>query len=187
MRTKNYGKIVIQALIDLIEYTLIGTAIFFFTYIFAGQLLRVTGDSMVPTFHDGEQIIAEKISVKLEDPKRGEIIIFKHPTNPGKLIIKRLIALPGETVKISQGTLYINGEKFNEPYLSPQTATTGGQIIQENTEFKVPADSYVLMGDNRNASTDSREWGPIKKDLIVGKGFIVYYPINKMRIISEQE
>ncbi len=182
---KNLGKIGVKLLIDLIEYTVIGLAVFIFTYIFAGQLLRVTGDSMVPNFHNGEQIIAEKISLRFEEPKRGEVVIFKHPMSPEKLMIKRVIALPGETIKISSDNkVYINNQPLNEPYLETNTLTMPGKVLKEDEEFKVPQNSYILMGDNRSNSSDSREWGPITRNDMVGKGFLVYYPVQRMRFIQ---
>ena len=181
---KSFGKIAVKTLLDLLEYVIIGIAIFGLTYVFAGLLLRVTGDSMVPNFHDGEQIIAEKISVKFEDPKRGEIIIFNHPTYPGRLVIKRVVGLPGEIIKISAGKIYINDAMLAEEYLGSEGATKAGEILAENVSYEIPGDSYILLGDNRANSTDSREWGPVKRTEIVAKGFLVYYPLSQMRIIK---
>lgn len=181
---KSIGIAAKKTLMDIFEYMIIGAAVFGLTYVFAGQLLRVAGDSMVPNFHDGEQIVAEKISLKLNNPKRGDILVFNHPTFPGRFVIKRVIGLPGETIKISEGSVYINNVLLQESYLDPGVKTTSGKYLEENMEVIVPSNSYILLGDNRSNSTDSREWGPIKKETIEGKGLLVYYPFNKIRIIK---
>lgn len=152
-------------------------------YFFVGQLLEVTGDSMYPTFHDKEQIIAEKVSIKVKELERGEILIFEHPNEKGRLLIKRLIGLPGETIKIKNGKVYINGKELNEPYLS-DTTTEGQSFIKDGLEYKIRENTYVMMGDNRLKSTDSREWGFVDKELIVGRGVVVYYPFNRIRLIK---
>lgn len=181
---KSYGKIAVGAILDLVEYAIIGGAVFLLSYIFVGQLLRVTGDSMIPNFHDGEQIIAEKVSIKFEDLKRGDIVIFKHPSDDEKLIIKRVIGLPNESAKIIEGKVYINDNLLDEPYLANDTNTLPGKVFKDNAEVLIPENSYMLLGDNRSNSTDSREWGFVKKDGIVAKGFVVYYPLSKVRIIN---
>jgi signal peptidase I len=178
------GKIVIKNLVDLFELLIIGTVVFALTYIFAGQLLRVTGDSMLPNFHDGEQIIAEKVTVKFENLKRDDIVIFEHPTNPDRLVIKRVIGLPGETIELENGKVFIDGKMLNEPYLTTETKTLTGNYIKDNVAYKIPADSYIFLGDNRTNSTDSRDWGPINKSLVVGKAFLVYYPFNELGLVK---
>lgn len=151
-------------------------------YFFVGQLLEVTGDSMYPTFYDKEQIIAEKLSIKVKDLKRGEILIFEHPFEKGRLLIKRLTGLPGETIRIRGGKVFINNVALEEPYLDNIT-TEGQSFLKEGLEYKIPENAYVMMGDNRIKSTDSREWGFVKKDLIVGRGVLVYYPLNRIRLV----
>jgi signal peptidase I len=170
--------------LDFFEITIICTLVFIIMYFFVGQLLEVTGDSMYPTFHDKEQIIAEKISVKVKDLKRGEILIFEHPQEKGRLLIKRLIGLPGETIKIKNGKVYINGSELSESYLASNVTTEGQNYLKEGLDYTVPDDSYVMMGDNRLKSTDSREWGFVSKELIVGRGVIVYYPFNRIRLVT---
>src|SRR3989344_3460559 len=174
-------KNIFRIFVDFIEVVVISSLVFAFVYFFVGQLLRITGDSMVPTFKDGEQIIAEKISIKFKDLERGEILIFNHPQNNSRLLIKRLIALPGEKVNLINGKVLINGSEILEPYLQPTTQTFGMKIIKDEAEFNVPEDSYILMGDNREQSADSREFGPVKKDMIIGRAFLVFYPLDSIR------
>ena len=182
---KSVFKEIGSALIDFSEFLLIGVSVFIIVYLFVGQLLEVSGDSMYPTFKDKEQIIAEKVSINMNELSRGEIIIFKSPKEPEKLLIKRVIALPGETIMINEGSVYINGEILNEEYLVPTVQTEGGMVIREGVEYKIDQDAYVLMGDNRKQSTDSREYGAVDTELIVGRGIIVYYPFSEFRLVSD--
>lgn len=176
---KTLGKI----LLDFFELTLVGVAIFIMVYLFAGQLLEVTGNSMYPNFLDKEQIVLEKLSIKLKNPQRGEVIVFRHPDEPEKLLIKRVIGLPNETIKIFEGSVYINGSKLEETYLEDGVVTKGKTIIKEDVEYVVKPNAYVVMGDNREQSNDSRDWGEIYLDEIVGRGMLVYYPTKNFRII----
>src|SRR4030066_2024699 len=150
-----------KTIIDLIELTLIGVLVFVLIYLFTGQLLEITGDSMEPNYHNKEQILAEKVSTKLQPPRRGEVIVFISPQDSNKLLIKRVIGLPGEKVKISNGNVYINGKKLNETYLASEAKTAGGKAIIEDTEYAIEPNSYVVMGDNRGFSNDSRNWGSL--------------------------
>ena len=174
-------KSIFKIFFDFLEVVIISSIVFAFVYFFVGQLLRVSGDSMLPTFKDSEQIIAEKISIKFKDLERGEILIFNHPQNNKRLLIKRLIALPGETLILINGKVYINGSELSEPYLQPIIQTFGMKTIKDEVEYKVPEDSYILLGDNREQSADSREFGPVNKSLIVGRAFLVFYPIDSIR------
>ncbi|MFH1648915.1 MAG: signal peptidase I [Patescibacteria group bacterium] len=171
-------------LVDFFEITFIAVTVFVVVYVFVGQLLEVTGESMLPNFEDKEQIIAEKISVKFSDLERGEVVIFRHPEQRDKLIIKRVIGLPGETIKLDSGYVYINGEKLSEDYVKEKDTTSSGQVIKEGTEYEIAENSYIFLGDNREKSTDSRDWGAVSKDLIVGRGVLVYYPVEKFRILN---
>jgi len=171
-----------KTIAEIVEVGIIGLVVIFFVYLFAGQPLRVTGDSMVPNFYDGEQIIAEKISIKTGEIERGDIVIFKHPTYLDRLVIKRVVGLPNEKISLNGGRIYVDGRELIESYIPQNTSTKEGTVIMENSEYEVPQDGYILLGDNRENSTDSRNWGAIKRDLIVGKGF--YYPLNKVRVIG---
>ena len=181
MWSRNYAT---NILLDFFEILFIGVAVFVIVYVFVGQLLEVTGDSMVPNFENKEQIIAEKISIKFKGLERGEVVIFRHPQQPDKLLIKRVIGLSGETIKINSGYVYINGNRLTEDYVKLPGTTGYGEVIKENIEYQIDKNSYVFLGDNREKSTDSRDWGAVSKDLIVGRGILVYYPINRMKLIE---
>ena len=170
--------------LDFLEITLISVAVFILVYLFAGQLLEVTGDSMVPTFHNKEQIVAEKISIQFRPLEHGDIVIFRHPEQPTKLLIKRVIGLPNETLLLSNGYVLINQNRIEEPYVSSQGNTYGSSEITDNSDFLIPPDHYVLMGDNRKESSDSRHIGAISTDLIIGRALLVFQPLKNFRLVE---
>jgi signal peptidase I len=174
---------ILSILGEFFEITAIMAAVVVLCYIFVGQLLEVDGDSMFPTFKHQEQIVAEKLTLNYRKPERGEVMIFEHPTAKGELIIKRVIGMPQERLLIKDNSVYINDNILNEPYLTENTITEGNITIKENTEFLIPENHYVLMGDNRGKSTDSRYWGPISIEGMVGRGLFVYYPTANFRLL----
>lgn len=168
-----------------LQVILIFIFVFIVVYLFVGQLFEVTGDSMLPNFKDKEQVIGEKLSVKFSNLERGDIIIFKSPKEDNRLLIKRIIGLPNEEFQIKDGYLYINGKLLTETYLKDNTLTTGLRILEDDFEYKIPIDSYIVLGDNRDQSTDSREWGYVRTDSIVARAIIVYYPLKNFRLIEK--
>lgn len=155
---------------EIIQTALISLGIFFFVYIFLIQPHRVKGESMVPNFADGELLLTEKVSYRFGQPKRGDVIVFQAPGREVDFI-KRVIGLPGETVQISDGNIFINSQKITEDYINVRT---DGEINRT-----LAKDEYFVMGDNRGASLDSRAIGPIKRDTIRGKTWLVYWPVIK--------
>ena len=125
-------------------------------------------------------------AMNFEDPKRGEVVVFESP-NEGKLLVKRIVALPNEKFMIQEGAIIVDGVPLLEIYLDPYVTTKGKNKIKSAQEITVPADSYIVLGDNRDNSTDSRDFGPIKKESIVGRAFMVYQPFENMRIIRPSE
>jgi signal peptidase I len=117
--------------------------------------------------------------------KRGDVIVFKAPPNQEKDYIKRVIGVGGDSVMVKDGAVYVNNEKLDESaYLPADFKTYPGAFLQENTAVTVPANNYFVLGDNRNFSSDSREWGFIKKKDIVGQTLFVYWPPTKAKIIQ---
>jgi signal peptidase I len=174
-------KSILSMLLDFLELAFISTAVILLVFIFVGQLLQINGDSMYPTFKNNEQLVLEKLSIKFSSPKRGEIVIFRNPKTPDVLVIKRVIGLPGETFELSNGAVYINGDALDEPYLAKDIKTTTGRTFEEGQVYTIPQDSYVVLGDNRTMSTDSREWGFLNSSFIVGRVLFVYYPLKNFR------
>lgn len=126
---------------------------------------------MHPNFADGELLLTEKVDYYLHRPNRGDVVVFEAPNNRKVDFIKRIIGLPGETIKISEGVVFVDGEKIDENYVN--SGTTGEAI------FKLGEDELLVLGDNRNSSADSRSFGPIKRSSIRGKAWLVYWPILK--------
>lgn len=170
--------------IELIEFVAIIGAILIVIRFFVAEPHKVSGRSMVPNFQDGDYIITNKISLRMGPPKRGEVIILQNPRNTDQVFIKRVIGLPGERIKISQGKIYINDNPIDEPYLPAGLSTHGGAFLNEDETVTIPNDQYVVLGDNRSGSSDSREWGPVRKELIIGQALLRYWPPQQFKLIQ---
>jgi signal peptidase I len=180
-------KTILNKLLDFFELTVLSALIFMTVYFFIGQLVEVSGDSMEPTFSNGQQLLAEKLTVNITTINRGDVVIFNNITNKieeSHLLIKRVIGLPGEKIKIQNGSVYINNEKLKEPYLKNDVYTyikTNYNMI-DGEEYEIGADSYIVMGDNRTNSVDSRIFGALHRNNIIGKVVLRYYPIKSLKI-----
>lgn len=170
---------------EVIQTIVLALAIFVVIYLFAAQPHQVKGASMMPNFVDGEYILTEKISYRLRNPKRGEVIIFKAPDKPELDYIKRVIGLPGEKVRITNGTIYINDLPLKESYLNPALQISSGRFLRENETYTVPEGSFIVFGDNRSHSSDSREFGPVTKKAIIGVALLRYWPLNAFTLIPK--
>ncbi len=169
---------------ELIQFVAVVGAILVVCRFFVAEPHRVTGSSMIPNFYDGDYIITNKLSVKTADPKRGEVIILQNPRDTTKAFIKRIVGLPNERIKILAGQIYINGQLIAEPYLPLGLRTPGEAFLSEGEEITVPEGQYFVIGDNRTGSSDSREWGTVKKELIIGQAWLRYWPIQKFSLIK---
>ena len=149
--------------IEFIETLVVFGAIFAVIYLFVAQFHKVSGLSMYPTMHDGDYLITEKVSYKFGEPKKGQIVVLKNPRDNAQDFIKRIIAVPGDTLKIENDQIFVNGQRFVETYLPPNTITHAGAFVTQSTEIKAGVNQYFVFGDNRNHSSDSREWGPVTK------------------------
>ncbi len=168
-------------------YLLVVLAITYLIIAFVGQRTEVNGNSMQPTLNDGDNLIVDKISYRLRDPERFDIIVFPFVYKESTYYIKRIIGLPGETVQIDEeGNIYINGEILQESY--------GREIIKEEhrgiaaNPITLGEDEYFVMGDNRNNSSDSRlpEVGNIKRDQIIGRAWVRIWPLKDIEMIAHQ-
>lgn len=166
---------------ELVRFTVLAILIVIPIRVFIAQPFVVSGSSMFPTFRDGDYLIVDEISYRLNVPKRNDVVVFRYPNDTKKFFIKRVIGLPNETIDIKGSVITItNGENKNgfvltEPFV--------GSIANNNTHFELKDDEYFVMGDNRMQSSDSRYWGAVKKDLIVGKAFLRLLPVNKIDIL----
>lgn len=140
---------------------------------------------MFPTYKDHEYILTNLIGLRINGVKRGDVIVFKAPVDHEKDYIKRIIGLPGETVSVHDTHVFINGKEFDESaYLGSEVKTNPGAFLEEGKSVTIPKDHYIVMGDNRPGSSDSREWGFVTRDEIIGKALFVYWPISSWRVVT---
>jgi signal peptidase I len=171
-------------ILDALEPVVLAFAVFMMVYLFLFQPHKVDGRSMHPNFYDREYILTDKITYQRQDPKRGDVIVFHAPPPYESDFIKRIIGMPGETIEISKGFVFINGRKLNEVYLPGNFMTSEKSFLREGVPYKIPTGYYIVLGDNRDFSSDSREWGPISQKAIVGKALIRYWPLNRVGLIE---
>lgn len=156
---------------EVAETLILTIAIFFLIRQFF-QNFRIEGYSMEPTLHSGQFLIVNKALYKwLGDPERGDIVVLEPPRVPDRDYIKRIVGLPGETVEVRQGQVYVNGKPLDERYLQRRGSYTAAPITLAATE-------YYVLGDNRDNSNDSHNWGPLPRSNIVGKAWVIYWPIR---------
>ena len=149
------------------------------------QPFYVKGASMEPNFYDHEYLIIDEISYRFDHPQRGDIVVFKYPKDTKQYFIKRVIGLPGERVKIDDNKIYINGTVLNEAYLSSETETV--LALRGYGDVTLDKDEYFLLGDNRSQSLDSRTFGPVKREYIVGRTWLRGWPFNRVTFFSAPE
>jgi signal peptidase I len=169
--------------LDFIETIVIALSIFLVIYLFFLQPHQVNGLSMVPNFQNGSYVLTDKVTYKMRTPQRGEVIVLHAPAaahcpvGTGCDFIKRVLGLPGETIEVTNNAIYVNGEPLEEPYIPEEFDTQPGEFTRNRT-ITLGSDEYFVSGDNRPYSSDSRAWGPITKDAIVGRAFFIYWPLN---------
>lgn len=165
---------------EIVKFTFVTLIIVIPFRLYIAQPFIVSGASMDPTFADGEYLIVDQISKRLEAPKRESVIIFKYPKDTSKFFIKRIIGLPGETVKINDGVITILNEEYpdglilNEQYVADQNKK------EEDLTIVLSDSEYFVLGDNRLGSFDSRAWGPVPKELIVGRPIVRLLPMSRL-------
>ena len=166
---------------DLLRFAVIALLVVIPVRVFVAQPFVVSGSSMFPTFANGDYLIINEISYKLGDPQRDDVVIFKYPNDTTKFFIKRVIGLPNETVDIRGNAVTItngehkNGMKLDQPFVENDS--------DNNMHFELKSGQYFVMGDNRNYSSDSRYWGPVARNLMVGKAFLRLLPIKKIGVM----
>ena len=174
----------VREIISTAVYLLAVVAVTFLFVQFVGQRTHVNGDSMNVTLEDGDNLIVDKLSYRFSEPERYDIIVFPYQYQEKTYYIKRIIGMPGETVQIIDGMVYIDGEMLDESY--------GKEVMQYSgvagDPIELGNDEYFVLGDNRNNSSDSRDpsVGNIKEDQIIGKAFIRIWPLNKFGILKHQ-
>ena len=148
---------------------------------FLVQPFFVRGASMEPTFEDGEYLLIDQLSYRFREPRRGEVIVFRFPQDESQYFIKRIIGLPGDLLKMQDGLVYVNGEPIDEPYVQELCRT----VTCRDREWQLGEDEFFVLGDNRNASQDSHDFGPINREQIVGKAWVRYWPPSSWALIDD--
>jgi signal peptidase I len=150
--------------------------------VFLYQPVKVEGTSMAPLLSDQERIFINKFVYRFEPIDRGDVVVFWYPLDRSKSFIKRVIALPGETVEIRRGIVYVNGREIAEPYVPPQYAD-----VSDYGPVRVPEGDYFVMGDHRISSNDSRVFGPVPSQFIYGRAVFAYWPVDHFGSLSTTE
>jgi signal peptidase I len=153
-----------------------GISVLIITFLY--QPVRVEGTSMLPRLEDHDRLFINKFVYHVESIQRGDVVVFHYPRDPEKSYIKRVIALPGDRISIEDGRVWLNGHPLPEGYVPDQYRDT-----RSMDETVIPSDSYFMMGDHRSISSDSREFGPVVRDLIYGKAVFVYWPAKDAGVV----
>jgi signal peptidase I len=166
----------VKSVIREVLETVILTVIIFFLIQTVVRNFRVVGTSMEPNLHDSQYLIVDKISYRLKEPQRGDVIVFEPPSRPGEDYVKRVIGVSGDLVEIAKGQVYINNEPIDEPYV----VYAGSYSMSPR---RVGVGELFVLGDNRNSSSDSHNWGMLSQDKVVGKAWISYWPPSQWGVI----
>jgi signal peptidase I len=156
----------------------VSVAVSAFIIIFLYQPVRVEGTSMLPMLKDQDRLFINKIVYRVEDIHRGDVVVFLYPHDHSKSYIKRVIALPGDDLRIDHGEVYVNRKRVVEKYVPARFADERSQ-----PETVVPPHEYFVMGDHRSISSDSRDFGPVERGLIYGKAAFVYWPMDQAGVV----
>lgn len=159
---------------DLVVSAAISVLIITFLY----QPVRVEGTSMLPRLEDHDRLFINKFVYHIESIQRGDVVVFHYPRDPEKSYIKRVIALPGDRLRIDRGQVWLNGDPLDEGYVPRRYRDN-----RSMAEMIVPDDTYFMMGDHRSISSDSREFGPVERDLVYGKAVFVYWPAKDAGVV----
>lgn len=159
---------------DIVLSALLVLTLFLFFY----QPVQVEGNSMLPLLQDRERIVVNKIVYRVESIRRGDIIVFHYPRDPAQSFIKRVIGLPGDWVSVKDGQVYVNGKRLSESYVLPAYLDA-----ESHSPVHVAPEHYYALGDHRDFSNDSREWGTVARKYIYGKAVLAYWPPNELGLI----
>ncbi len=174
----NKGSRFLRFLGEILQTVLIAVGLFFVVNLVTARI-RVEGTSMEPSLHDGEFVVVNRLSMLWQDPERGDIVVFHFPLDRGRRYIKRVIGLPGDLVSVLDGEVFVNGAKLDEPYVATPPAYSG--------EWTIGLGEVFVLGDNRNYSSDSQNWGNLDQEDIIGKAVLVYWPPAEIGLIHHYE
>lgn len=168
-----------EALLELAEAVGLAVILAVVIIAFVAQSFLVQGQSMEPTLHNGERLLVDKLTYRFREPRRGEIVVFRVPSDPSRRFIKRVIGVPGDVIEFRDGRVVLNGQVLRETYAV-------GPTLAERARQTVPPGRYFVLGDNRANSEDSRfaEVGFVPRELIVGRALFVYWPIYRAGLVE---
>lgn len=165
-------------LLDILETVILAVVLYFGINAISARV-RVDGLSMNPTLQNGEYVLVSRLAYKTGEPQRGDIIVFSFPIDQRQDLIKRVIGLPGETITIRNSEVFINGMKLEEPYIAQEPVYSGEWAVGEGQLF--------VLGDNRNDSKDSHQWGLLPRENIIGKALLIYWPPPEWKLVNHTE
>jgi len=174
----------LRTLGEFLRLALIAAAIALPIRYFIAQPFIVRGASMEPNFHEREYLVIDELSYFLREPKRGEVIVFRYPANPKEYFIKRVIGLPGETVEVKGGAVFINNSQNPEGFRLEERYLPSGLETRGSERFQLKVGEYVVLGDNRPSSSDSRSWGILEKKFITGRALLRVFPPRRFGMIK---
>jgi signal peptidase I len=167
-----------RALAELVEIFLIAGGLFFAVNLVTARV-RVESVSMEPNFREGQLVVVNRLAYRWAKPERGDIIVFRPPINPSKRYIKRVIGLEGDVIAARNGQIFVNGVALDEPYLAVKPTYEG--------EWTVGPGELFVLGDNRNNSNDSKNWGNLKEEAVIGKAVIIYWPPGDITLVPHYD
>jgi signal peptidase I len=173
-----FGRRLLRALAEVLQTLLIAGLLFAAVNLVTARI-RVEGSSMEPSLHDGEFVVVNRLSYRVDQPRPGDIIVFHFPLDPSRRFIKRIVGLPGDVIQVEGGHVYVNGQVLHEPYIAAPPRYSG--------EWTVGPDQLFVLGDNRNNSSDSQNWGMLPLDEVIGKAVLVYWPVDEIGMIPHYE
>ena len=170
-----------QSFWDLVRFAVIAMLIVVPVRLFLVEPFIVSGSSMIPTFENGNYLIIDKISYRISDPKRDDVVVFRYPKDPNKFFIKRIIGLPNETIEIKGSVVTIKNDEHKDGFVLEEPFVKN--TANNNLVVELKDDEFFVMGDNRSGSSDSRYWRAVKKELLTGKAFLRLLPIKKLSLL----
>lgn len=174
----SFGQRLLATLGELLQTLLIAGLLFMAVNLLTARI-RVEGNSMEPSLHDGEFVVVNRLAYWRDQPQRGDIVVFHFPLDPDRRFIKRVVGKPGDVVQVQGGDVYVNGFLLDEPYIAAAPRYSG--------EWNVGEAQVFVLGDNRNNSSDSQNWGMLPLDEIIGKAVLVYWPPSEVGTIPHYE
>ncbi|MFA6918944.1 MAG: signal peptidase I [Patescibacteria group bacterium] len=178
-----------EFIFELVKIVVISFVIILAVRFFLMEPFYVKGASMEPNFYDHQYLVIEKLSYRFDAPKRGDVVVFRYPADPKQFFIKRVIGLPGEHIRVEAGGVYLAGKDSDllipESYIPTTTKTE--LPLKGYGDVTLGSDEYFLLGDNRTESLDSRVFGPVKKDFLIGRTWIRGWPFNQIKVFGSPD